>query len=185
MGKILVLYDSATGNTAKMAALVAEGAAAIPEIEVRVRDVESAKAEDVYWCDGLAVGSPTNMGILSWKMKRFWDEELAPHWMKVDGKLACAFSSAGGWGGGNELACQSLLTVLMNFGFLTFGVTDYAAKLTTLHYGAVAAREPRSPDIQAACRKLGQRLAEWVAYYVDRREDQHPARKTEQRMGAG
>jgi hypothetical protein len=50
---------------------------------------------------------------------------MAPHWMKVDGKIACAFSSSGGWGGGTELACQSLLTVLMNFGFLVFGVTDY------------------------------------------------------------
>ena len=95
------------------------------------------------------------MGILSWKMKRFWDEVMGEHWMKVDGKIACAFSSSGGWGGGNELACQSILTVLMNFGFLVFGVTDYAAKLTTLHYGAVAAREPRGEDVQAACRKLG------------------------------
>ena len=51
------------------------------------------------------------------------------------------FSSSGGWGGGTELACQSLLTVLMNFGFLVFGVTDYAGKLTTAHYGAIAARD--------------------------------------------
>ena len=183
MGKILVLYHSASGNTAKMAALVAEGADGIPGMEVRLRDVDAATADDVYWCDGLAVGSPTNMGVLSWKMKRFWDEVMGPHWMKVDGKIALAFSSSGGWGGGSELACQSILTVLMNFGFLTFGVTDYAAKMMTLHYGAVAAREPRTQDVQAACRKLGQRLAEWVAFYVDRRSDQHPNCKTELRMG--
>ena len=97
----------------------------------------------MLWCDGLALGSPTNMGLLSWKMKRFWDETMAPHWMKVDGKIACAFSSSGGWGGGTELACQFLLTVLLNFGFLVFGVTDYAGKLTTAHYGAITAREPR------------------------------------------
>ena len=35
MGKVLVLYDSASGNTAKMAALVAAGAADIPGTEVR------------------------------------------------------------------------------------------------------------------------------------------------------
>jgi len=46
--------------------LVAEGAESIAGMEVRVRDVEAATAEDVRWCDGLAVGSPTNMGILSW-----------------------------------------------------------------------------------------------------------------------
>lgn len=185
MGKILVLYDSASGNTAKMAAEVAAGVEGVPGMEIRARRVEEAVADDVLWCDGLAVGSPTNMGLLSWKMKRFWDETMAPHWMKVDGKIACAFSSSGGWGGGSELACQSLLTVLMNFGFLVFGVTDYAGKLTTLHYGAVTAREPRSEDDRAACRKLGLRLAEWVAVFADGRHDQHPLRKADTRMAPG
>src|SRR5205085_6247672 len=128
MGKILVLYDSLSGNTGKMADLVAEGSRTIAGVEVRLRSITEATPDDVLWCDGLAVGSPTNMGLLSWKMKRFWDETMQEHWMEVDGKVACAFSSAGGWGGGMELACQSILTVLMNFGFLFFGVTDYAAK---------------------------------------------------------
>lgn len=177
MNRILVLYDSRTGNTAQMARLVAEGAGRIADTEVRLRSVDEAQPEDVYWCDGLALGSPTNMGLLSWKMKRFWDEVMGEHWMKLDGKIACAFSSAGGWGGGMELACQSLLTVLMNFGFLVFGVTDYATKLHTLHYGAVTARHPRTEDAQAACRLLGQRLAEWVAVRVHGRADEHPSRK--------
>ena len=46
-------------------------------------DGEQATADDVLWCDGLA---------LCWKMKRFWDEVMALHWMKVDGKVGCAFS---------------------------------------------------------------------------------------------
>lgn len=184
MNRILVLYDSKTGNTAKMAALVAEGAQTIPDTEVRVRTVDEATPEDVRWCDGLAVGSPTNLGILSWKMKRFWDEVMCEHWMTLDGKIACVFSSAGGWGGGMELACQSLLTVLMNFGFLVFGVTDYSAKLMTLHYGAVGVREPRSPEVQASCRLLGRRLSEWTAVFVHGRSDQHPGRKPETRQGA-
>ncbi len=180
--KILVLFDSKTGNVATMAALVAEGAQSIPDTEVRLRPVDEAKADDVLWCDGLAVGSPTNMGILSWKMKRFWDEAMGEHWMKIDGKVACAFSSAGGWGGGMELACQSILTVLMNFGFLVFGVTDYAARSLTLHYGAVAAKEPRTDDAKAACRLLGQRLAEWVAVTAHGRKEQHPAGKMSERL---
>lgn len=185
MNRILVLYDSHTGNTAQMARLVAEGATAIPDTEVRLRSVDEATAEDVYWCDGLAVGSPTNMGLLSWKMKRFWDEVMNEHWMKLDGKIACAFSSAGGWGGGMELACQSLLTVLLNFGFLVFGVTDYATKLHTLHYGAVTARAPRTEDAQVACRVLGQRLAEWVAVFVHGRREEHPSNKLAQRGRPG
>src|SRR5579862_5634562 len=116
MGKILVLYDSQSGNTEKMAKFVADGAGKVPQIEVRLRKVADAKAEDVIWCDGIAVGSPTNMGLLSWRMKRFWDEEMMNHWMKVDGKIATVFSSSGGWGGGNEIACQSIMMVLINFG---------------------------------------------------------------------
>lgn len=184
MGKVLVLYHSASGNTARMAGLVAEGAGLIPGTEVRVRGVDAASPDDVYWCDGLAVGSPTNMGVLSWRMKRFWDEAMFDHWGKVDGKVACAFSSSGGWGGGAEIACQSLLTVLMNFGFLVFGVTDYAGAMTTCHYGAVAAKEPRDAEVAAACRLLGRRLAEWVAV-VAGRGDQHPLAKPESRTLPG
>ena len=84
MTNILVLYDSKTGNVARMAAYVAEGAGLIPETDVRLRSLDEAKAEDVLWCEGLAVGSPTNMGVLSWKMKRFWDETMGEHWMEID-----------------------------------------------------------------------------------------------------
>jgi NAD(P)H dehydrogenase (quinone) len=185
MNKILVLYDSKTGNVARMAEFVAQGANSIPRTEVRVRSVDEATADDVIWCDGLAVGSPTNMGLLSWKMKKFWDETMGEHWMELDGRIACAFSSAGGWGGGMEIACQSLLTVLVNFGFLVFGVTDYASKMLTLHYGAVAAKEPRTVEEEAACRLLGQRLAEWVATMVHGSKDQHPQTKLGQRRAPG
>lgn len=185
MNKILVLFDSKTGNVAQMAALVAEGAAQVPDTEVRMRSVDEATADDVVWCDGIAVGSPTNMGILSWKMKRFWDETMGSKWMEIDGKIGCAFSSAGGWGGGMELACQSLLTVLMNFGFLVFGVTDYCAPGMTLHYGAVAARAPREDAIKESCRILGRRLAEWTAVTVHNRKDQHPATNGLPRLSPG
>lgn len=63
-----------------MATLVEEGAKKIPGTEVRVRSTDDGKAEDVIWCDGtlrqhlsfyvlnlepiegLAVGTPTNLG---------------------------------------------------------------------------------------------------------------------------
>lgn len=167
MGKVLVLFDSATGNTRKMACLVAEGASQVPGTEVRVRPVAEALAEDVLWCDGIAVGSPTNCGVLSWPMKKFWDDLVDGYWGRIDGKIGCAFSSSGGWAGGNEVTCLSILTVLMNFGFLVFGVTDYVANQFTLHYGAALAGEPRSEREQEACRRLGRRLAQWVRAYID------------------
>ncbi len=174
MGKVLVLYDTASGNTRKMAELVAKGAESVPGTEVRLRSVDEATADDLMWCDGVAVGSPTNMGTISWRMKRWWDEVGGAIWGKVDGKIGCAFSTSGGWGGGAELTCMALLTVLMNFGFLVFGVTDYVGKQFTLHYGAVLAGEPRSENEIASCERLGQRLAQWVAVYMDNNPTAHP-----------
>jgi NAD(P)H dehydrogenase (quinone) len=106
---------------------------------------------------------------------------MGPHWMKIDGKIGCAFSSAGGWGGGMELACQSILTVLMNFGLLVFGVTDYVSRDLTLHYGAVTAKSPSDDQAKAACRCLGRRLAEWTATLVHGIQAEHPGGKLAQR----
>jgi NAD(P)H dehydrogenase (quinone) len=176
MGSVLVLYDSATGNTKQMAELVARGAGSVASTEVRLRSVDDVTTDDVLWCDGIALGSPTHEGLLSWKMKRFWDECVDPLWGKIDGKFGCAFSSSGGWGGGNEIACLSLLIVLMNYGFLVFGLPDYVGKQYTLHYGAVVSGEPRKEEERAACERLGQRLAQWIAVFVDGRRSEHPRR---------
>lgn len=74
MGKILVLYVSASGNTEKMAQYVKEGVDSFGYHEVKLKKVDDATYKDVEWCDGIALGSPTNMGIVSWKIKKFWDE---------------------------------------------------------------------------------------------------------------
>jgi NAD(P)H dehydrogenase (quinone) len=174
VGKVLVLYDTKSGNTEKMARYVAQGAEEIPHIEVRLRSVEEATADDVFWCDGMAVGSPTYLGAVSWRMKRFWDEMTGKVWGKTDGKIACVFSSSGGWGGGAELTCLSLIIMLINCGYLVFGLPDYVGEAFTLHYGAVTAREPKREEEIAACRRLGKRLAQWVAVFVDGRQELRP-----------
>ncbi|WP_461831214.1 flavodoxin family protein [Aquifex sp.] len=171
MGRVLVIYDTRTGNTEKMAKLVAEGASSVEGTQVRLKHVDEATKEDILWADGVAVGSPTNMGLVSWKIKRFFDDVIGDLWGEIDGKIGCAFSSSGGWGGGNEIACMSILTMLMNFGFLVFGVTDYVGKKFTLHYGAVVAGEPRTEEEKEACRRLGRRLAELVAIYFDGKKE--------------
>ena len=174
MGKILVLYFSKTENTRKAAELVAEGAGEVKGMETRIKSVDQASANDVLWCDGLALGSPTHMGSIPWEMKRFWDVEMQPHWSKVDGKIGCAFATQGGWGGGAELNCQALLMLMVNYGFLVFGVTDYVAHQFTAHYGATVAGEPRTDREKDAPKRLGCRLAEWVAVFVDGRSEAHP-----------
>lgn len=174
MGKVLVLFYSKSGNTRKTAELIETGAKEISGVETRIKSVDEATAEDVLWADGVALGAPVHMGSIPWEMKRFWDVEMQPHWGKIDGKIGCAFSTQGGWGGGAELNCQALMTVMMNYGFLVFGVTDYVAHQFTLHYGTTIAGEPRTEREQDSPQRLGRRLAEWVAVFVDGRKAEHP-----------
>merc|ERR1711988_39278 len=103
-GRLLVLFDSSTNNTEKMAELVAEGCQLMDRMEVKIRSVPGsdnsydaddsrtqhphATFEDILWCDGIACGSPTNLGAISWRMKKFWDDfSQAGHWSVVDGKI--------------------------------------------------------------------------------------------------
>lgn len=174
MGNVLVLYASNTGNTRKMADFVAAGAREISGTEVKTLSVTEATPADLAWCDGIALGSPTNLGTVSWQMKKWWDELPDEVWQSLDGKLGCAFSSSGGWGGGSELTCLEALIVLMNHGLVVFGVTDYVAHQFTLHYGAVIAGAPRADREVDSCRRLGIRLAEWIAVYKDGRKELHP-----------
>jgi NAD(P)H dehydrogenase (quinone) len=160
--RILVLYFSRNGHTKAMADLVVEGASVIPATEARLKNVDEATADDLVWCDGIAVGSPTHMGTIAWEMKRWWDEVAQPLWPSIEGKLGCAFSSSGGLAGGGELTCMALQIVLMNYGLLVFGIPDYVGPGQTLHYGAICAGRPRNDPEREACRRVGRRLSEWV-----------------------
>lgn len=177
MSHILVLYHSNTGKTKAMADLVVQGVNRIKGVEVRLKSIEEAVEDDLFWCDALAVGTPTNLGAISWKMKKFWDDMSSRLWSKIDGKIACAFSSSSSYGGGSEIACMNMLAILINYGFLVFGVTEHVAHRFSPHYGAVSAGFPEGLAEQEACLMLGQRLAEWTAYFIDKRAEEHPINK--------
>lgn len=165
-----------------MAELVAEGARQLSGTDVRLKDISQADHTDLDWCDGLALGSPTNYGTVSWQMKKWWDEQPIENWGRRDGKIGCVFTSAGAWGGGQEWTCMALLSILMNYGFLVFGLTDYTGVKCSAHYGAIAAGQPANDGQREACRRLGRRLAEWVAAYINGQPECHPLKQTYDRF---
>ncbi|AEJ60897.1 flavodoxin/nitric oxide synthase [Spirochaeta thermophila DSM 6578] len=160
MPKITVIYDSESGHTKALAEAVAEGARE-GGVEVAVKHVDEARADDILSSDGLIVGSPTYCGVMSWKLKRFFDESVGAAWGKAKGKIGAAFTTSGGLGGGNEATLFSILSALMNYGFLVFGLPDYSGPGVTAHYGAVAVGEPGEAQKKAA-RMLGRQTAEYV-----------------------
>ena len=158
--RVLVAYDSLTGNVEKMAQAVAEGAREQGGV-VEVRRVEEVDLDKVSGYDGLAFGCPTHCGIMSVKMNEFINTRLHKrYWGKLYGKVGVAFTSSGGLGGGNEVVLMSLLSVILNFGMITFGIPDYVSRDVTLHYGAVSIKTP-DEDALAACKLLGRRLVEY------------------------
>jgi len=158
---ILVAYDSLTGNVEEMARAVADGVKeerGIVDV-LRVEEVDLGKI-DSY--DGFALGSPTHCGTMSLKMNEFINEKLHKrYWGKLYGKVGVAFTSSGGLGGGNEITLMALISVILNFGMITFGVPDYVSKDVTLHYGAVSIKNPNK-DALNACRLLGRRLVQYA-----------------------
>jgi len=156
--RILVVYDSITGNVEKMAKAVAEGAAEAGA-EVDIARVDEVDVDKVPMYDGYAFGSPTHCGTMSTKMNEFFNQRLIKYWGKLRYKVAVAFTSSGGLGGGNEMTLWSLLSAIINYGMMTFGVPDYVARGVTLHYGAVAIGTPNKDSLKA-CKLLGRLLVE-------------------------
>ncbi|MDW8033670.1 MAG: flavodoxin domain-containing protein [Nitrososphaerota archaeon] len=161
--KILVVYDSYTGNTEEMAKAVTEGARKAGA-NVVLKKVDEVTSEDFLEYDGFAFGTPTHCGTMSSKMNMLFTKVAMPVWGKIKGKVGVAFSSSGGLGGGNEMACLSLILTMLNYGMLVFGIPDYVASGVTLHYGVVSVGKPKE-DVLKACRLLGERLVEY-AYVV-------------------
>jgi NAD(P)H dehydrogenase (quinone) len=151
--KILIVYDSRTGNTEKMAHAVAEGARG-EGAEVEVRRVDEASVDMLPGFDGLIIGSPVYYGQPSSKIKRFLDESVKYHG-KLEGKVGGAFASSGGTHSGGETTIISILEALLIHGMVVQGTSGRN------HYGPVSVGAPGEEDVKA-CRLLGARVARLV-----------------------
>jgi NAD(P)H dehydrogenase (quinone) len=101
MGRILVIYFSATGNTKRMAELVAEGASKGGKHDVKLAPVQELDVAEVDRADGFAFGSPDYFTYMAGEMKTFFDRALF-HAKAIKGKPFVTFMSHGGGGGGLE-----------------------------------------------------------------------------------
>jgi NAD(P)H dehydrogenase (quinone) len=155
MPKVLVIYDSRSGNTAKMADEVAAGARDTG-VEVDIKKADQAVPEDMLEADGIIFGSPNHFGTMSEKMKAFINDSVKVR-KKMENKVGAAFSSSGAIGGGGETTIFSLIQAMMIHSMIIVGDPHEA----TGHYGAVGIGAPdeKTKDI---CRKLGKRVGELV-----------------------
>jgi len=151
MVKILIVYDSKTGNTEKMAFAVAEGARRVKDVEVIVKKVDQTSLEDLLEADGIIMGSPTYYGQMSARLKALIDESVKIHG-KLEGKVGAAFTSSGGTATGAETTLLSILGAMLVHGMIVQGRAD------DKHYGAAAVEAPDKEELEY-CRELGKRTA--------------------------
>jgi len=146
MPSILVVYHSQTGNTERIARVVAQGAARIKNTEVILKKAVDTSLEDLLTCDGLAIGTPENFGYMSGAVKDFFDRTFYPAEGKVFRKPYVVFVSAGNDGSG---AVKSIERIALCYQFKKV-------------YDPVIARNSQggvTDEILDRCRELGQTIA--------------------------
>lgn len=156
--KILVAFYSMTGNVARLAHAVADGAMEAGG-EVRLRQVQEliseekfndvmkkvkdelkhvpvATMEDLVWADGIAFGTPTRYGNMTAQMKQFIDQ-TGDLWMKgalID-KVATVFTSVSTQHGGHETTILTSVAPLMHHGMIIIGIPYSEQLLMSMELG--------------------------------------------------
>lgn len=153
MPKILIIYQSKTGNTQVMAEAVAEGVRAAGA-DVLMKKIEDASVDDLLEPQGIIIGSPTYFGATTAAVKRFVDDSIK-HFKKLEGKVGAAFASAGDLGGGGETAILDILRALLVHGMIVPGFVSGG------HYGPLSVGTP-DDERKQVCGEFGSKVAELV-----------------------
>jgi NAD(P)H dehydrogenase (quinone) len=152
--RILVVFDSKSGNTESMALAVAKGAEKAGDVEVTVKRAEQTTNTDLLAADGIIMGSPTYYGLMSAKLKAVLDESAKVH-EKLTGKVGGAFTSSGGAASGAETTMLSIVQAMLIHGMIVQGRAD------DKHYGVGVQGAPKKKDLEE-CETLGRNVATLV-----------------------
>ncbi len=151
MLKGLVVYDSKTGHTEKMAMSISQGMEG-GGLEVKVKRVENASLSDLTDADAIVLGSPTYFGNMSGNMKQFVDKSIELYPDKLNDKVGAAFTSYEG--DGDYTTLLSLIIALLFHRMIIVGHQS-----GTL--GAISFEEPDDKCV-AECQVFGERIADFA-----------------------
>jgi NAD(P)H dehydrogenase (quinone) len=153
MSRVLVVYYSRSGNTKRMAEVIAKGVAG-GGVDVDLLPVGDVTPDDLLDYDGIVMGSPVYYGTMAAEIKQLIDESVEHHG-KLDGKVGGAFASSGGPGGGNETTVLDIVHALMIHGMIVKGDPQGD------HYGPIAVGAPDARS-EAECARMGSNIAQLV-----------------------
>ncbi len=148
MKRLLIVYHSQSGNTARMAEAVLAGARSMEETETVMKRAFDAGIADLLACQGLILGTPENFGYMSGALKDFFDRTYYPAEGLTVALPYGVFVSAGNDGRG---AVREIERIAL--GYQWKRVAD-----------PLIARKAVSGDDLALCEELGATLAAGIAF---------------------
>ena len=154
MSKVLIVYDSETGNTEEMARAIGEGA---NKAEVDVKRVDDDTLDDLVVADAIVLGSPTHFCSMSGKMKVLIERSIKVYPDKLQNKVGAAFASSGGIVGGNETTLLSLIQAMLMHRMVIIGHQSGS-------FGAVSIGKPDKRCLEE-CEEFGKRISNFVRRY--------------------
>jgi NAD(P)H dehydrogenase (quinone) len=98
--KVLVLYFSKGGNTAKLAKDIAKGVEAGGG-EALIKTTADVTKDDFLNAAGVIAGSPVYFGVMAAELKKIFDEFVSTR-RKMENKVGAAFATGGHPTGGKE-----------------------------------------------------------------------------------
>ncbi|AET67935.1 multimeric flavodoxin WrbA [Desulfosporosinus orientis DSM 765] len=154
--KIAIVYFSTTGNTQKVADLIAEGAMKVENVDVKSMSVEEIDNEFLTEAKAVIFGSPTIAGTFAWQLKQWLDTSK-----NVGGKLGAVFATANYVGGGAEVAEIAMIAEMLVKGMLVYS-SGVAEGQPFIHYGPVCIKDGDDGQKERA-KIFGERIARKAA----------------------
>lgn len=114
MPKLLINVHCPSPNTKKLRDAMVRGASHpdISGVELRVIEPLKADAEDVFWADGILLGTTENFAYMSGAMKDFFDRVYYPCLEKTEALPYAIAIRAGLDGSGTKTAMERIITGL-------------------------------------------------------------------------
>ncbi len=120
--RILIAYNSQTGNTAKMAKALSEGAAGVAGAEIILKKAGDVTTEDIKGASGILLGSPVHMHNLSIESLQFLARLPAALGKNMgEGRTAGVFCTGGGVSLGKEMTRLEAIATFLELRFVIVG----------------------------------------------------------------
>ncbi|MDK4706296.1 flavodoxin family protein [Rhizobium sp. CNPSo 4062] len=123
---ISIVYDSGFGHTARVAEAVAAGIGEVREAEVKLIAVADGPMdwEALERSDAIIFGSPTYNGLISAKLKQFFEDSTKAAWsaQKWRNKIAAGFTNSGAQHGDKLNSLISIALFAAQHGMIWVGL---------------------------------------------------------------